>query len=269
MFKFKKSEEVKISLTFNGFPPRIILNITKLAQKSLLMEKPTGDFHIPFINKNDVGSHATFKCKEMADRVKKMVDLVVTHDFPEFCGLRILLNLFHHCIEEQDVENFIYHVENQTIFLLHPNEGVSEKTISKMNEMLEKYLISHPIVLVSELFTSCPVKLSENEMLIIPCGMKTFLKPIYSKDIQFMKAFSKTIDRITKNTVDCKGIDFYEVKDICKQIEIKGVYFFITPENVELTGLPFNVKNFSEILKRRLKEHQKNQSIEVRVVSRK
>jgi hypothetical protein len=60
-------------------------------------------------------------------------------------------------------------------------------------------------------------------------------------------------------------MDFYEVKEICKEIDIKGVYFFITPENVELSGLPFNVKGFSDILKRRLKE----KPTESRVLSRK
>jgi hypothetical protein len=180
-----------------------------------------------------------------------------------------VLNLFHLSVDEDEEENFIYYAENNTIFLLHNDEGMAQKTIEKMNQILEKYMIPHPIVLISELLASCSVKLSENELLMIPCGMKTFVMPIYSKEAQFMKAFSKTVQRITSNKVDCKGMDFYEVKEICKQIEIAGVYFFITPENVELSGLPFNVKNFSEILKRRLKEHQKEQSTEGRVLSRK
>jgi hypothetical protein len=109
------------------------------------------------------------------------------------------------------------------------------------------------------------VKLTESEMLMIPCGMQTFLKPIFDKEAQFMKAFSKTIERVTKLKVGCAGMDFYEVKDICKEIDIKGVYFYITPENVELSGLAFNIKNFSDILKRRLKDHP----TEARVLSRK
>jgi hypothetical protein len=264
MSRFQKTKGVSIPLTFNGFPARFILKITELVQLSLLKENPGGDFHIPFINKNDVGSYATFKSREMADRLTKLVNLVVSHDFPE-SNMRLLLNLFHHSIEEEDEENFIYHIEDKTILLLHPDEGIAEKTISKMTQMLEKYMIPNPIVLISELFSSCAVKLAEDERLMIPCGMKTFLKPIYSKEAQFMKAFSKTLERITKQNVACAGMEFYDVKDICKEIDIKGVYFFITPEHVELSGLPYNVRNFSETLKRCLKD----KSSETRVLSRK
>jgi len=264
MSRFQKPKGIFIPLTFNGFPSRLILRIAEFAQLSLLRQNPGGDFHIPFINKNDVGSYATFKSKEMADKVTKLVDLVVSHDFPE-SNMRLLLNLFHHCIEEEDEENFIYHIEDKMILLFHPDEGIAEKTISKMSEMLEKYMIPHPIVLISELLPSCAVKLTEEERLMIPCGMRTFLKPIFTKEAQFMKAFSKTLERVTKQTIDCTGMDFYDVKNICKEIEIKGVYFYITPEHVELSGLPFNVRSFSEILKRRLKE----QHTEVRVLSRK
>jgi len=265
MSRFQKSKGVFIPLTFNGYPDRFILNITKFAQRLLLQEDSRGEYHIPFINKRDVGSYANFKCNKMADKVTELVDQIISHDFPEFCNMRLLLNLFHHCIEEDEEQDFIYHIEDKTIFLFHPDEGIAEKTISKMTEMLEKYLIPHPTVLISDLLSSCAVKLSEEERLMIPCGMQTWLKPIYAKDPQFMKAFSKTLERITKQTVACAGMDFYEVKKICKEIDIKGVYFYITPENVELSGLPFNIKGFSDILKRRLKDHH----TEARVLSRK
>jgi hypothetical protein len=265
MSRFQKSKRVLIPLTFNGFPSRLILRIAEFAQLSLLRENPGGDFHIPFINKNDVGSYATFKSREMADKVTELIEQIISHDFPEFCNIRLLLNLFHHCFEEDEEQDFIYHIEDNTIFLFHPDEGIAEKTISKMTEMLDKYLIPHPTVLISDLLSSCSVKLTESEMLMIPCGMQTFLKPIFDKEAQFMKAFSKTIERVTKLKVGCAGMDFYEVKDICKEIDIKGVYFYITPENVELSGLAFNIRNFSDILKRRLKDHP----TEARVLSRK
>jgi hypothetical protein len=263
MSRFQKG--VSIPLTFKGFPARLILQITQLAQKKLLQIDPKGIYDMPFINKNDDGSYAKFKCKKMADEVPRLVDQLKEHDFPDYCNMRLLMNLFHHSIDKKDEENFIYHIDDKTIFLLHAEEAIVEKTISKMTQMLEKYMILHPVVLISELLASCAVKLTEKEMLIIPCGMKTFLKPIFNKEAEFMKAFSKTLERVTKQTVACAGMDFYEVKEICKSIDIKGVYFFITPEHVELSGLPFNVKNFSDILKRRLKEQQP----EARVLSRK
>ena len=257
---------VSFPLIFKGLPSRLILKINTIAQQSLLQKKPEGNYHIPFINKNkeNDGCYAFFRDREMADEVTKLVNRVVSHDFLDG-NMRLVLNLFHHSINEEDEENFIYHIEDKTILLFHPDEGVAEKTISKMTEMLEKYMIPHPIVLISELLPSCAVTLSEQEMLIISCGMKTFLKPILSKEAPFRKAFSKTLSRVTKQNVACAGMDFYEVKDICKEIDIQGVYFFITHEHVELTGLPFNVKSFSETLKRRLKDHP----TEARVLSRK
>jgi hypothetical protein len=201
----------------------------------------------------------------MAEEVPKLVHQLIEHDFPDYCNMRLVLNLFYHSIHQDEEKNFIFHVEDKTIFLLHAEEAIVEETISKMTQMLEKYMIQHPVVLISELLASCAVKLTEKEMLMIPCGMQTFLMPVYSKEAQFMKAFSKTLSRVIKKNVECAGMDFYEVKEICKSIDIKGVYFFITPEHVELSGLPFNVNNFCEILKRRLKEQQP----EVRVLSRK
>lgn len=264
MSKFQK--QIFIPLTFNGFPARFILRMTEFAQKSLLQQYPAGDFPIPFINKNDVGSYATFKSKEMADKVTELLDKVISHDFPEFSSIRLVMNLFYHSISEQDEKNFVFHIDDKTIILFHPEKEVAEKTITNMTEMLKKYMIQHPVVLVAELLSSCTVKLTSEEILMISCGMQTFLMPIYEKEAQFMKAFPKTLERVKTLKVPCIEKDFYEVKEICKGIDIKGVYFFITPENVELSGLQFNVKNFSEILKRRLKDHQ---STESRVLSRK
>jgi hypothetical protein len=242
-------------LTFNGFPSRMILQITQLAQKLLLEENPQGFFPIPFINNVECGSNATFKCKEMADKVRQLVEQVITHDFP-ISSIRIIMNTLHLAIDEGEEDDFIIHVEGKMLFLLHPDEGYAESTIERMIEILEKYMIPHPIVLLTELLSSCTVKLSEDEMLMIPCEMQTFLKPIHSKEVAFFKDFNRVLSRIKKTQVECRGMDFYEVKGICKEINVNGVYFFITPDHVELTGLPFNTKNFSDILKRRIREQQ-------------
>jgi hypothetical protein len=241
------------------------MKIAEMAQKELQKIDPSGSFPIPFFNKSEVGTYANFKCKRIADKVTDFLEKVVSHDFPEsYSSSRLWVNLFHHCIEEPK-ENFIYFVDERTFFLFHLDENMAKDTIEKMTQMLERYMIQHPVVLLTELFQSCPMKLPEEEMLIIPCGMQTFLMPIYSKEAQFMKAFSKTLSRVTTNKVACSGMDFYDVKQICKEIDIKGVYFYIMPEYVELSGLPFNIRNFSDILKRRLKDH----TTEARVLSRK
>jgi hypothetical protein len=253
MSKFQKRQQT-FPITFNGFPGHFIMNTCRFAQKLLKGENPSGDFPIPFINKSDDGCYANFKCKKMADKVQELVDDVVTHDFPDFCNLRLLDNVIHHSIDAEDEGHLIYYIEENTIFILHPEKGFAERTIEKMTQMLDKYMIPHPVVLVSDLFESCSIKLTQEELLMISCGMQTFLKPIFAKEAQFMKAFSRTLTRIVTKQVKCTGIDFYDVKDVCKEIDIKGVYFYITPEYVELSGLPFNVKSFSEILKNRLKD---------------
>ena len=253
MSKFQQ-RPLTFPITFTGFPARFIMNICPLAQRLLKAEDASGDFPIPFINKSDDGCYASFKCEKMAQKVRELVDYVVTRDFPDYCNLRLLDNVLHHSIDDKDEEKLIYYIHENAIFLLHPEKGFAERTIKKMTEMLDKYMIPHPLVLVNELFQSCSVKLTQEELLMISCGMQTFLKPIFAKEAQFMKAFSKTLTRIVTKQVNCTGMDFYDVKNVCKEIDIKGVYFYITPNHIELSGLQYNVKNFCEILKNRLKD---------------
>ena len=253
MSKFQQ-RPLTFPITFTGFPARFIMNICPLAQKLLKAEDASGDFPIPFINKSDDGCYANFKCKKMADKVQELVDDVVTHDFPDYCNLRLLDNVIHHSIDAEDEGHLIYYIEENTIFILHPEKGFAERTIEKMKQMLDKYMIPHPVVLVSDLFESCSIKLTQEELLMFSCGMQTFLKPIFAKEAQFMKAFSKTLTRIVTKKVNCSGMDFYDVKNVCKEIDIKGVYFYITPNHIELSGLQYNVNRFSEILKNRLKD---------------
>jgi len=323
MSRFQRRSDVPniFRVNFNGFPQNLILNITKFAQQTFRQEQK----RIPFINKTEDGCYANFESKEMADRVKELVSIVVSHTFPKYCNfpllkkiflhcideqdendfisyvednvfflfhqderisertiekmtefvghmvshtfsepinVRLLENIFFHSIEEQEESNFIFYVQEDKFFLFHLDERISERIIEKMTEMLSKFMIPQPVVLVSELLASCSVKLSEEEMLMISCGMKTFLMPIFNKEAQFMKAFSKTLSRIVIKQVKCSGIDFYDVKNVCKEICkehcINGVYFYITPEHVELSGLKFNIDHFSEILKIRLMDFPSN-----------
>ena len=134
-----------------------------------------------------------------------------------------------------------------------------------MMGVLKKYMIPRPIVLVVDLIEGCSVSLKEDERLIVPCDLQTFLIPISNKEEAFSKEFNGKLERLKKIEVDCKGMLFDIVKSICQGIDMKGVYYFITVNHVELTGLPFNLKNFSEILKRRIRDEH----TEVRVLSRK
>ncbi len=69
--------------------------------------------------------------------------------------------------------------------------------------------------------------------------------------------------------VVCSGIQFATMKHICSEIDVKGVFYHITPDHVKLTGLSHSLKSFSEVLKRRIKDHIKDMQTKSRVLSRK
>ena len=252
-----------IPLIFNGFSMPLMLRICNVAHDLLLEEIPTGFYPTPFVNKTNFGSDAVFKSKEMADKVEEILEEVVVKEFP-ISSKRSILILFHIAIEN-DVNDFIFSLEDNIFFLWHKKEGHAEFIIQKMMELYEKYMISYPIVLISDLIDGCTISLKEDERLIVPVELNTLVIPIKSKEEAFMKEFSGLLKRIKKMVVECKGMKFIDVKNICQGIDVKGVYYFITSDHIELTGLPFHLKNFSEIMKRRIREEM----TETRVLSRK
>jgi hypothetical protein len=134
-----------------------------------------------------------------------------------------------------------------------------------MVEVFDKYMIPHPVILVADLIKECPVSLNEDERLMISCEHQTFLIPIANKEEAFFKEFNAKLKRLKKLEVNCNGVQFLTMKKICSEIIVKGVFYCITPVHVELTGLEYNLKQFSEVLKRRIKE----KNLENRVLSRK
>lgn len=261
---YSRQISVHIPLIFNGFPSKFMLKICKVAQDCLLDEEPKGYYPIPFVNETEFGSDAIFKSQKMVDKVEEIMSTVVTRDFP-ISHKRIILISFHIAIEEDEPSDFIFYMEQNTFFLCHSKEGYAESVVQKMMGVLKKYMIPRPIVLVVDLIEGCSVSLKEDERLIVPCDLQTFLIPISNKEEAFFKEFNGKLERLKKIEVDCKGMLFDIVKSICQGIDVKGVYYFITVNHVELTGLPFNLKNFSEILKRRIRDEH----TEVRVLSRK
>ena len=89
------------------------------------------------------------------------------------------------------------------------------------------------------------------------------------KEEGFFEDFCAKVERIKEMEVDSGGIQFATMKHICSEIGVKGVFYYITPDYVKLTGMSHHLKNFSDILKRRIKEHNKEQQAKVRVLSRK
>lgn len=241
-----RSTKNRIPLNFNGFPMPLIVNICKVAQDILGGDHPT-----PFVKKTNFGCQADFESKEMVEQVQQILNDVVTHDFP-ISSTRIIYVCFHIAIEDDEPESFIYHFENNTFFICHPTEGYSDEIIRRMKEIYEKHMFPHSILLISDLVA----ELSADDYLMIPCELQTFLLPMIDKEEEFFKEFHRKLERLKTITVDYDRITFDEVKSICKDITLKGVFYRIKVNMIELTGLPFNLKNFSEILKRRIREKQ-------------
>jgi len=260
----------EIPLIFNYYSLPYIVMICKAAQDELNEAHPDGIYApTPFVSKTDFGCQATFRSKPMADKVEEMVKTTVTQEF-DIASQRAIQILYHMTTDTPD--EYVIHLEfnessnDSVLFLWHRTEGCAESLIKKMNAMYKKYMFDYPIALVSDLIDGCSIPLQEDEKLMVPCKYKTLLIPIKDKEELFFKEFLSIIKRIKEIEIECKGIQFYQLKRICQEVGIKGVFYFIANEKVILTGLPFHLKNFSEILKRRIRDETMEKS---RVLSRK
>ncbi len=266
--KMFANKPVEIPLVFNEHPVPFIAQICKVAQDILKETTPKAHNPIPFVKKNDVGCEAVFKTQAMADKVEEIRKDVETQKFP-IANFRIIEICFNIAIEGDSPENFIYYTEENTFFICHPEPGYAEHICGRMKEFFDSHIFQLPIVLVANLIDLSKVPLKEDERLMIPCGKSTFLIPIADKEEAFFEDFCAKVERIKEMDVVCGGIQFATMKHICSEIGVKGVFYQITPDYVKLTGLSHSLKSFSEILKRRIKEHNKEQQAKVRVLSRK
>jgi hypothetical protein len=89
------------------------------------------------------------------------------------------------------------------------------------------------------------------------------------KEEGFFEDFCAKVDRLKEMDVDSGGIQFATMKHICSEIGVKGVFYYITPDHVKLTGMSYHLKSFSEVLKRRIKDYLKDQQSRSRIFSRK
>jgi hypothetical protein len=267
MFTNKVVESVEIHLVFQ-YPVPFIAQICNIAQDILKEINPKAHNPTPFVKKNDIGCEALFKTQAMADKVEEIMNDVATQKFP-IANFRIIDICFNIAIEEDLPENFIYYTEENTFFICHPEPGYAEHICGRMIEFFDRHMFQIPIVLAADLIELCKVPLKEDERLMIPCGKSTFLIPMADKEEGFLEDFCVKVDRLKEMDVDCSGIQFATMKHICSEIEVKGVFYHITPVHVKLTGLSHSLKSFSEVLKRRIKEHIKDMQTKTRVLSRK
>jgi hypothetical protein len=261
-----KNRQVEIPLVFNGYPVPFMVNICKVAQDILNEINPKEYNPTPFVKKNTIGCEAIFKTNAMAEKVEEIMRDVATQDFP-IDSYRIIEICFHIAIEGDLPENFIYFIEKNTFFICHSKPGYAEYICERMKSFFDRHIFQLPAILISDLIEFCNFPLKQDERLIISCGKSTFLIPMVDKEETFFKEFDAKIERIKEIDVDCCGIHFSSMKHICSEIAVKGVFYTITHEHVKLTGLSHSLKNFSEILKRRIKEHIKDQQTKLRVVS--
>ena len=263
-----KNKQVEIPLIFNGYPVPFMAKICKVAQDILNEIDPKGYNPTPFVKKNDVGCEAMFKTQAMADKVEEIMKDVATQDFP-IQSFKVIEICFNIAIKDDSPKNFIYHIEGNTFFICHPDPGYAEHICEQMKEFFDSHMFQIPIILVSDLIEFCNVSLKQDERLMVSCGKSTFLVPMPDKEEDFFKDFRAKLERIKDMEVDCGGIQFATMKQICSEIGVKGVFYYITPEHVKLTGLSHSLKSFSEILKRRIKEYIKDNQTRSRIFSRK
>jgi len=261
------NKPVEIHLVFQ-YPVPFIAQICKIAQDILNQTDHKGYNPIPTVMKNNVGCEALFKTQAMADKVEEIMNDVTTQEFP-IANFRIIDICFNIAIEGDSPENFIYYTEENTFFICHPDPGYAEHICGRMKEFFDSHIFQLPIVLVADLIELSKVPLKEDERLLIPCGKSTFLIPMADKEEEFFEDFCAKVDRLKEMDVDCNGIQFATMKQICSEIGVKGVFYYITPDHVKLTGMSYHLKSFSEVLKRRIKEHNKEQQAKARVLSRK
>jgi hypothetical protein len=259
---------VEIPLVFNAYPVPFIAQICKIAQDILKEINPKAHNPTPFVKKNDIGCEAVFKTQAMADKVEEIMRDVATQEFP-VANFRIIEICFNIAIEDELAENFIYYTEENTFFICHPDPGYAEHICGRMIVFFDRHMFQIPIILAADLIELCKVHLKEDERLMIPCGKSTFLIPMADKEEGFFEDFCAKVDRLKEMDVDCSGIQFATMKHICSEIEVKGVFYHITPDHVKLTGLSHSLKSFSEVLKRRIKDHIKDMQTKSRVLSRK
>jgi len=262
-----KNRPVEFPLVFNGYPVPFMAKICKVAQDILNEINPKGYNPTPFVKKNDVGCEAVFKTQEMADKVEEILSDVGTQDFP-IENPRVIEICFQIAIEDDFPENFIYHIECNSFFICHPEPGYAEYICGRMKEFFDSHIFQIPVVLVDNLIEFCKVPLKADERLLISCGKSTFLVPMPDKEEAFLPEFCEKVNRLKEIEVDCCGILFATMKRLCSEIDVKGVFYYITPDCVKLTGLTHSLKSFSEVLKRRIKEHIKDQQTKSRIVSR-
>jgi hypothetical protein len=263
-----KNKPVEIPMVFNEYPVQFIAQICKVAQDILNEIDPKGYNPTPFVKKNNVGCEAVFKTKEMADKVEEIMKDVATHEFP-IENYRVIDCCFHIAIEDDAPENFIYFIKENSFFICHSDPGYADHICEKMKDFFDSHIFQLPVVLVADIIEICKVSLKEDERLIISCGKSTFLVPMPDKEETFFEEFCEKVERIKEMDVDYAGIQFATMKRICSEVEVKGVFYYITPDHVKLTGLSHCLKSFSEVLKRRIKEHIKDQQTKSRILSRK
>jgi len=242
--------------------------ICKVAQDILNEIDPKGYNPTPFVKKNDVGCEAVFKSQAMADKVEEIMTDVATQEFP-IENPRVIEICFQIAIEDDLPENFIYQIDPDSFFICHPDPGYAEHICGRMKEFFDKHIFQLPTVLVDNLIEFCKVPLKADDRLLISCGKSTFLVPMPDKEEVFFQEFCDKVDRLKEMNVDCCGILFATMKQICSEIDVKGVFYYITPDHVKLTGLAHSLKSFSEVLKRRIKEYIKDQMTKTRILSRK
>ena len=271
--------ESRIQMEFHGFDKNYIVQVCKKAQEKLNKANPDGIFApTPFVSATADGCKATFHSEKLANLVNDIANKSVfseVHLFMKPVG--ILIDLAKTLIEAPEAPEAPETVDFYLQFSEDPKEpsflhffGECESSVNELkicfDKLCEEHIVEIPIILVLELIKKIPVKLNEDDIMLIACGQRTLILSQGENADEFNSHFRRLCASVITTELEFKEKPWFELKGFCKEIEMKGIFYSIINNKVILKGLPEDIKLFSDALKKKINEPT---STTTRIVKRK
>lgn len=262
-------QESRIQMEFHGFDKNYIVHLCKKAQEKLNKANSDGIFApTPFVSATPDGCKATFHSEKLANLVNDIADKSVFSEVHLFMKpIGILVDLAKTLIEQKDAED-AEDAENTDFYLQfsedpqHPSFlhffGECESSVNELkicfDKLYKEHIVEIPIILVLELIKKIPVKLNEDDIMLISCGQRTLILSQGEKADEFNSHFYRLYSSVITTELEFKEKPWFELKGFCKEIEMKGIFYSIINNKVILKGLPDDIKMFSNALKKKINE---------------
>jgi len=268
--------ESRIQMEFHGFDKNYIVQVCKKAQEILNKANPDGIFApTPFVSATADGCKATFHSEKLANLVNDIANKSVFSEVYLFMKpIGILVDLAKTLIGSEgpegpegpeglegpegpeSVDFYLQFSEDpQDPSFLH-FFGECQSSVNQLkicfDKLYEEHIVEIPIILVLELIKKIPVKLNEDDIMLIACGQRTLILSQGEKADEFNSHFRRLYSSVITTELEFKGKPWFELKGFCKEIEMKGIFYSIINDKVILKGLPNDIKMFSDALKKKI-----------------